>query len=94
MSNPERTCTGCRKKFPKEELIRVSNYRRQVRIDCDKKDPGRGAYVCPKTECFEKSLKSRGFNRAWHKGITAEQETELRKEFEEYIKMNSKTDNI
>ena len=61
---PMRQCLGCRTMFPKRELMRVvRSPEGEVSIDFKGKKPGRGAYLCPRTECFAKARKSRAFQR-------------------------------
>lgn len=57
--SPQRSCTVCRAKSDKADLIRVvrSPDGRAV-VDVMKKLPGRGAYICPDSDCIEKAKKS------------------------------------
>ncbi len=57
--SPQRSCTVCRAKSDKSDLIRVvrSPDGRAV-VDAAKKLPGRGAYICPDSDCIEKAKKS------------------------------------
>ena len=62
---PMRQCLGCREMKPKKELTRVVRAPDgTVSIDFRGKAPGRGAYVCPCTECLKKALKSRALDRS------------------------------
>ena len=56
---PQRTCSVCRVKSDKDDLIRVvkSPEGRAV-VDVSKKLPGRGVYICPDEECVMKAKKS------------------------------------
>lgn len=63
---PMRQCVGCREMHPKRELIRVvRSPEGEVGLDFKGKNPGRGAYVCPKTACLNKAKKNRGLERAF-----------------------------
>lgn len=63
---PLRQCVGCREMKPKPELIRVvKSPEGEVSLDFRGKKPGRGAYVCPHTECLKKARKSRALERAF-----------------------------
>lgn len=74
---PLRKCTGCGEMKEKRELVRVVKApdikdedgnvigSGQVSLDTTGKKPGRGAYVCPSRECFEKARKARRFERAF-----------------------------
>ncbi len=54
---PERTCIACRKKKTKGEMVRlVHSLEGIIRIDYNKKEPGRGAYLCNVRECWELAL--------------------------------------
>ena len=56
---PQRTCSVCRVKSEKGNLIRVvkSPQGRAV-LDVSKKLPGRGVYICPDEECIARARKS------------------------------------
>lgn len=62
---PMRMCVGCREMKPKRTLVRVVKPQDgDAHLDLTGKNPGRGAYVCAKLECFKKARKSRGLDRA------------------------------
>ena len=57
-------CTGCMEMKSKKELLRIVRSKEgEISIDLSGKKPGRGAYVCKKTECFEKSFKTKRLER-------------------------------
>ena len=57
---PSRTCLGCRRARPKGVLVRLIRMPDgTVVVDSAGRAAGRGAYVCPDTECLERGL-SRG----------------------------------
>lgn len=72
-----RKCTGCGEMKPKRELVRVVKApdqkdedgnvlsKGEVSLDLTGKKPGRGAYVCKSTECFNLARKARRFERAF-----------------------------
>jgi predicted RNA-binding protein YlxR (DUF448 family) len=65
MKIPERTCIACRAHSTKGELVRVvRGVDGEIRPDPSGKEPGRGAYICPKAECIAKALKEKRFDRA------------------------------
>jgi len=72
MREPIRTCVGCMTKRPQKELIRLGE--------------GRGAYLCPNLECFEKAMKKKAFARAFRREISQEEIDEFKKEFHSKIK--------
>ena len=72
---PMRKCLGCGEMFPQRELVRVVKTKIkpeaedgevtiEVSLDLVGKKNGRGAYVCRKSECFEKARKAKRFARA------------------------------
>lgn len=73
---PLRKCTGCGGMKEKRELIRVVKAPEkkdengnvvsggEISLDLTGRKPGRGAYVCKNTDCFEKARKARRFERS------------------------------
>ena len=62
---PQRQCMGCRERRDKRELIRVvRGTDGNVSLDFSGKLNGRGAYICPKTECLQKARKSKALERS------------------------------
>jgi len=61
---PVRMCIVCRKRMPKENLIRiVKNKENQIFIDYSFKAEGRGAYTCKNKDCLLKLEKKRMLNK-------------------------------
>ncbi|HOL18397.1 MAG TPA: YlxR family protein [Bacillota bacterium] len=57
---PLRICLGCSEKKPKRELVRiVRTPQGEVVLDLTGKKAGRGAYICPNSECLKKALKGK-----------------------------------
>lgn len=54
-----------------------------VVLDATGRKNGRGAYVCPNMECFQKAVKSRGLERAFKMPIPKEVYESLEKEMEQ-----------
>ena len=55
---PMRMCIGCREMKPKRELIRVvKTPENEIKLDLTGKLNGRGAYVCPCSDCLKKVRK-------------------------------------
>ncbi len=70
---PLRQCLGCREMKPKRELIRVvRSPEGAIALDAKGKMSGRGAYLCPKAECFSKVRKSKALERALETPIPPE----------------------
>ncbi|MBA2383478.1 MAG: YlxR family protein, partial [Actinobacteria bacterium] len=61
MSSPQRTCAGCGRKAPQQELIRFAA--RDGRLVAGRTEPGRGVYTCRRLACFERASARRAFNR-------------------------------
>ena len=62
---PMRHCLGCREMKPKPELLRVvRSPEGEISLDTRGKKPGRGAYICPNSECLRRAVKSRALDRA------------------------------
>jgi predicted RNA-binding protein YlxR (DUF448 family) len=69
---PERTCVGCRDTKGKGELMRVVRTPEEgVEVDPTGKRPGRGVYLCPRLECWQKGLKGGGIERRLLTKLTA-----------------------
>ena len=81
-----RRCVGCMESKPKGELIRVAGYEGQVSIDVTGKAKGRGVYLCPNTECFQKAQKRKAIGRNLEMDITPEQLEQLFEELKKYEK--------
>ena len=81
---PMRMCVGCREMKPKKELIRIVNTDEgEFKLDSTGKMQGRGAYICPNTDCLEKAHKSRGLERSFKKAVPQSVYEELKKELTE-----------
>lgn len=64
MAEPIRTCLGCRRRFPKRQLIRFAVSKEgHIAVDVTGKKPGRGAYVCPRLECVEAAMRVKRLQR-------------------------------
>ena len=80
---PQRQCMGCRERKAKREMIRVVRTTEGVAVlDFSGKVNGRGAYVCPSSECLKKARKSRALERCLEVPISQEVYDRLEKEME------------
>lgn len=80
---PLRQCVGCREHKPKGELIRVvRSPEGEVSLDFKGKKPGRGAYVCPDSECLKRARKSRALERAFSAPLPDQVWQELERQME------------
>jgi predicted RNA-binding protein YlxR (DUF448 family) len=55
-----RTCAGCGRKAPQDELQRFHVERGGL---VPGRGTGRGSYTCPRLQCFERAVAGRAFNR-------------------------------
>ncbi len=62
---PMRKCLGCNEMKPKKDLIRaVKSPEGEISLDLTGKKSGRGAYICPDKNCFDKARKGKRLERA------------------------------
>jgi predicted RNA-binding protein YlxR (DUF448 family) len=64
VATPERTCVGCRRRRPQDDLVRVRLHQGAV-VPARPGDGGRGAYVCADETCLAAAQKKRAFARAF-----------------------------
>lgn len=80
---PMRQCLGCREMKPKKELIRVvRSPEGDISLDFKGKASGRGAYVCPNSQCLKKAIKAKALERAFSTQIPPEIYEALEREME------------
>jgi predicted RNA-binding protein YlxR (DUF448 family) len=60
VSEPIRTCAGCGRKAPQEELLRF--VARDGVLTPSPKGSGRGVYTCRRLACFERATARRAFD--------------------------------
>lgn len=56
-----------------------------MQVDPTGKANGRGAYVCPTTECFENAVARRRINAALRVSLREDDTDRLRREFEDVL---------
>ena len=61
---PVRTCVGCRSRAPRSSLLRIVVQESELVADPSATRPGRGAWLHPTAECFDRAVKRRAFGRA------------------------------
>lgn len=66
-TTPVRTCIGCRQRAWTGELLRLvaDHEHHSVRVDVDRRLPGRGAHLHPTLACWEHAVRRRAFVRAF-----------------------------
>jgi len=75
--SPERTCIGCRRREPQEQLIRLictttDAGERRVVVDAQRRMGGRGAWLHPGTECLALAQRKRAFARAFRTAVVSD----------------------
>lgn len=81
---PLRKCTGCQEMKNKKELVRVvRNAQGEFSLDLKGKAPGRGAYICPNTQCLEKAKKSKGLERSFKSAVPLEVYETIKQQLED-----------
>jgi predicted RNA-binding protein YlxR (DUF448 family) len=77
--NPQRTCIACREVKSKRELVRVVRTPAgNIELDSTGKKNGRGAYLCPTRDCWEKALTGKQLERTLRSTLS-EQDREVLK---------------
>ncbi|MDE6220205.1 MAG: YlxR family protein [Lachnospiraceae bacterium] len=80
---PLRQCIGCGEMKSKKEMLRVLRTEDQgIILDTTGRKNGRGAYICPNSECMNRARKSKGLDRAFKMPIPDEIYDSLTKEIE------------
>ena len=80
---PQRQCMGCRERKAKREMIRVvRGTDGTVSLDFGGKMNGRGAYICPSSDCLKKAQRSKSLERSLEVTIPEEVYERLTKEIE------------
>lgn len=80
---PMRQCVGCGEMKMKRELLRViKTAEEEILLDTTGKKNGRGAYLCPNSECLKKAAKNRGLDRSLKTAVPKEIIDTLMKEME------------
>jgi len=70
LSSPERTCAGCGRKAPQQELVRFAA--RAGTLVAGRTEPGRGVYTCRRLACFERAADRRAFNRVLRQTVVVD----------------------
>ncbi|NOZ60145.1 MAG: YlxR family protein [Calditrichaeota bacterium] len=66
LPNWYRRCVGCGAGRDKREMLRVvKNKDQPPEPDLQQRKPGRGAYVCPSSQCVTLAKKKRGLERSF-----------------------------
>ena len=68
---PVRTCIGCGRKAPKDELLRF--VAEDGEVISDPMAPGRAAYTCRRLSCFERAVTKNAFSRTLRRRVRVDQ---------------------
>jgi len=80
---PMRKCVGCQEMKSKKEMIRVIRTSEgEFLLDATGRKNGRGAYLCPDSNCLAKAVKNKGLERSFKQAIPKEVYEALEKEME------------
>ncbi len=82
---PQRTCTGCRRCGDKSTFIRLAISEGRAVVDHYGTMPGRGAYICPDSDCLDKAIRKKSISRALKSGVSIDVDM-LRQEIEDIEK--------
>ena len=78
-------CIGCGEMKPKKEMLRIiKTAEEEILLDTTGRKNGRGAYICPNSECLKKAVKGKGLERSFKMAIPKDVYEMLTKEMEEF----------
>ncbi len=84
---PWRTCLGCRQIKAKREMIRLVRTRGGgIEIDTAGKKEGRGAYICPDPDCWEKALNNKQLEHTLRSSLSKDKREQLIKSGKDLLK--------
>ena len=67
---PMRKCVGCQEMKSKKEMLRVIRTQEgEFLLDATGKKNGRGAYLCPSSDCLAKAIRQKGLERSFKQAI-------------------------
>ena len=67
---PLRKCTGCQEMKQKKDMMRVlKTAEGQIVLDTTGRKNGRGAYLCPSSDCLAKAIRQKGLERSFKQAI-------------------------
>ena len=70
----------------KKEMIRILKTETEgIILDPTGRKNGRGAYICPSSECLKKAIKSRRLDRSFKMQVPKEVYETLKKEMEQLV---------
>jgi len=70
---PTRKCIACNGRFPQNMLVRFTLDGTRLKVDEEKKNEGRGCYLCNNSKCFETAIKKNAFQKTFKKAISKDE---------------------
>lgn len=83
-SYPIRKCIGCGELKFQNELLRISISKDNISLE-PKKTVGRGIYLCKCSDCFDKAVKKKAFNRACKRLVDKEEINAIKEVVDRYV---------
>ena len=81
---PMRKCVGCQEMKSKKEMLRVIRTQEgEFLLDATGKKNGRGAYLCPSSDCLAKAIRQKGLERSSKQAIPQDVYEMLEREMSE-----------
>ena len=81
---PMRKCVGCQEMKSKKEMLRIIRTQEgEFLLDATGKKNGRGAYICPSSECLSKAIRQKGLERSFKQAIPQDVYEMLEREMSE-----------
>ena len=81
---PMRKCVGCQEMKSKKEMLRVIRTQEgEFLLDSTGKKNGRGAYLCPSSDCLAKAIRQKGLERSFKQAIPQDVYEMLEREMRE-----------
>lgn len=79
-----RKCVGCQEMKSKKEMLRVIRTQEgEYLLDATGKKNGRGAYLCPSSDCLAKAIRQKGLERSFKQAIPQDVYEMLEREMRE-----------
>ena len=81
---PMRKCVGCQEMKSKKEMLRIIRTQEgEFLLDATGKKNGRGAYLCPSSDCLAKAIRQKGLERSFKQAIPQDVYEMLEREMRE-----------
>ena len=81
---PMRKCVGCQEMKSKKEMLRVIRTQEgEFLLEATGKKNGRGAYLCPSSDCLAKAIRQKGLERSFKQAIPQDVYEMLEREMRE-----------